>query len=121
MTESLEREGAEDFVRIFVGDTSGPKEFVCFFEDTGETGDLYVSNRRDKKIVRHLQIYVDQGSLGVAEGDVEVVWSSDGTKCGVMIWGEMRGIIDMANGSTKAPLRDRKSPPIIDPKWLEGF
>ncbi len=122
MSSEIHSQGSEDFVRLFVGDTDGPAEYVGFFEDTGETGDLYVSDRKQDKIVQHLQVYVDPGSLEVKEDDVEVFWSSDGSKCGVRIWGGMRGIIDMRKQrSVRAPLWNRLSEPIRDRNWLRGF
>ena len=81
----------EDAPKVFVSDSGGPEEYVCCFEDDGETGYLYVSDRKHKEIVEHLQIYNNSPQLGVKESDVEVVWSGDRTKCGVRIWGGMRG------------------------------
>src|SRR5579864_3411015 len=84
-------------IRVFVGDTEGPDDYAAFFEDDGETGYLYISDRRLKKIVKHLQIY-SKAQISPEEHDVSVVWSSDGTKCGVIIFNGMRGIIDLEKG-----------------------
>ena len=111
-----------DQQKVFVGDTSGPDKYTGFFEDDGETGYLYVSDRRTNEIVRHLQVYNRSAELGVEEKDVQVVWSSDGKKCGVLIWGGMRGIVDLAKGSEgRALVKSRDTPPIDDSDWLEGF
>lgn len=114
---------------VFVADTCGPDEYVAFFEATGgepeeETppgGYLYISDRKDQRIVRHLEIYNRPG-LGIHEDDVEVFWSSDGSKCGVAIWGRMRGIINLADGrEMRAFLTGRHSDAITDHEWLSGF
>jgi len=115
-----------DPVKIFVPNVSAPKEYEAFFEDTvgdKETppgGFLYIKERKTGKIVQHLQIY--NLPLEVKEDDIEVFWSSNEKKCGVSIWGRMRGIINLANGSElAAPVVSRDSPAIDDPEWLEGF
>jgi hypothetical protein len=115
-------ESENEDAKVFVGDTTGPDEFVGFFEDDGETGYLYVSDRRSNEIVKHLQIYQDSTKLAVREEDVKVVWSKDGTKCGVLIWGGMRGIIDLKkNLEGRIMLNARNAPAIDDPEWLRGF
>jgi len=111
-----------DEVKVFVGDQTGPEDYTGFFEDDGETGYLYVSDRKRNEVIRHLQIYINSGELGVEEKDVEVVWSKDGTKCGVSIWGGMRGIIDLSKKREgRAFVESRGTPPIDDSEWLEGF
>ena len=109
-------------MKVFVADDSGPEEYAGFFEDDGQTGYLYVSDRSKRTIIKHLQIYTNSSQLNVAEGDVRVVWSNDGKKCGVRIWGELRGIIDIAKGiEGRAFVESRQSSPIRDPEWLRGF
>lgn len=112
----------EDDVRLFVGDVSGPEDYTGFFEDDGETGYLYVSDQRSKQIAKHLLIYDDAQAINPRPEDVTVVWSRDGSKCGVKIFNEMRGIIDIRNDiEGRAKMTDRDSPPINDPDWLQGF
>lgn len=111
-----------DEAKVFVGDSTGPDEYACFFEDDGESGYLYVSDRRKNEIIRHLQIYTNSAALGVRDADVQVVWSSDGKKCGVLIWGGMRGVIDLEKGREgRVLLESRATPPIGDSEWLSGF
>jgi len=108
--------------RVFVSDEGGPEEYVAFFEDDGATGYLYVSDRRKRAVVRCLQIYANSNTLQVEEQDVRVVWSVDGSKVGVRIFGGMRGIIDIArNVEGRALLENRQSHPISDEEWLRGF
>ena len=119
---SADEPGQDDHVKVFVADDRGPEEYVGFFEDDGETGYLYVSDRSERTIVRHLQIYANSAQLNVTEDDVSVVWSNDLKKCGVLIWGEMRGIIDISGGTEhRTFVENRVSPPIRDRVWLKGF
>lgn len=112
----------ENGVKVFVADESGPEEYVGFFEDDGETGYLYVSDCKKNRIVQHLQIYVNSAELGVEEKDVRVVWSKNGKKCGVLIWGGMRGIIDLgSHREGRVFVEGRDTAPIDDAEWLEGF
>lgn len=111
-----------EHVKVFVSDEHGPEEFVGFFEDDGETGYLYVSDRKRGEIVKHLQIYNNSQALCVDAKDVHVVWSGDGSKCGVLIWGAMRGIIDLVKRKEgRVLVESRDTPPIKDKEWLKGF
>ena len=112
----------EDDAKVFVSDEGGPDAYVGFFEDDGSTGYLYISDRRKREVVEHLQIYTDSPGLNVDEKDVRVIWSHDGTKCAVVIWGGIRGVIDLANSKQgRAFMDSRNTPPISDMEWLAGF
>jgi hypothetical protein len=96
--------------------------FFGVFEDDGETGYLYLYELDGNGIVRHLHIYDRSPKLMVQEQDVRVVWSADFTKVGVLIWGKMRGIIDLASGQEgRVWLESRETPGIDDAEWLKGF
>jgi hypothetical protein len=91
------------------------------FEDDGDTGYLYLYNE-NRGVVRHLHVYSRNARLNVTESDVYVCWSTDGNKCGVVILGKMRGIIDV-NMKTEGRvfMETNQSPGIGDEDWLEGF
>jgi hypothetical protein len=115
-------EFTKDDIQVFVSDTEGPDKFVGFFEDDGVTGYLYVSDRSSNEIIKHLQIYRDSAKLDIREEDVKVQWSKDGTKCGVLIWGGMRGIIDLKNNiEGRILVTEKRTPEIKDKEWLSGF
>jgi hypothetical protein len=58
----------------------------------------------------------------IKERDIQILWSRDGTKCAVAIWGRMRGVIDLANNrQVAAPMNNPASPAIADPDWLRSF
>ena len=118
----------DDPVNVFLEDTSGPERYAAVFEATSGSKEgappgayLYVFDRRVQEIVRHVEISREP-LLTLKENDARIFWSSDGTKCGVSIWGRMRGIINLSTAQTKsAPLQDQRSPAITDSEWLRGF
>jgi len=109
----------------FIVDKEGPQGLFAVFEDDGETGFLYVydpSKEENNKIIKHVQIYNASKKLKLKEEDVIVTWSNDGDKCGVIILGGLRGIIDLKNnreGRIFMEERDKKT--ISDKEWLSGF
>lgn len=106
----------------FIVHAVGPEEQTAVFEDEGETGYLYLYSSREQAVVRYLHIYDRSNKLPVSRDDVQVAWSQDGAKCGVLIWGKMRGIIDVASDREgRVWLESRDTPGIGDREWLEGF
>lgn len=106
----------------FVVYAGGPPLLFGIFEDDGDTGYLYVLDRVEQKILQRLQIYDDARRLSVSSEDVQVTWSEGGSKCGVLIWNEMRGIIDLAGKREgRVKLESRGTRGIADSEWLKGF
>jgi len=106
----------------FVCDARGPDFQFAVFEDDGTTGYLYLYVSDKNRVLQHLHIYDRSSELLVAKEDVEVVWSEMYNKCGVAIWGKMRGIIDVRTGQEgRVWLQNRETPGIGDVEWLSGF
>jgi hypothetical protein len=106
----------------FVTETEGPKGTFGVFEDDGETGYLYLYQPDGLGITRHLHIYDRSPRLNVQQDDVKVLWSDDHSKVGVLIWGKMRGIIDLTSGREgRVWLECPESPGVSDDEWLNGF
>lgn len=106
----------------FIIEAVGPDGVFGVFEDDGDTGYLYVYEPNKSSILQNLHIYNRSTEVDVQEKDVFVIWSADETKCGVVVWGQMRGIINLAGGrSFRMPLRSRGSPGVTDAEWLKGF
>ena len=106
----------------FMKETEEPPGTFGVFEDDGNTGYLYLYEPNGRGVVRHLHIYDKSPRLNVTEDDVVVVWSQDRSKFGVLIWGRMRGIIDIASGREgRVWLENRETPGISDEEWMRGF
>ncbi len=111
-----------DAENSFVVEQPGPSGIFGVFEDDGETGYLYLYEPDGREVFRHLHIYDRTADVQVAESDVSVIWSEDHTKVGVIIWGKMRGIIDLSKPREgRVWLENRTTPGIGDESWLEGF
>jgi len=101
-------------------DSNGKRAAV--FEDDGETGYLYVYSVSAAVVQAHAHVYDRSDALQIAKDSVDVLWSTDESKCGVRIWGQMRGIIDLRKRREgRAWLENRDTPGINDPEWLRGF
>jgi hypothetical protein len=117
-----------DGVILSVEDSSGPEGYSAVFEatdgseeDTPAGGFLYVYDVKGGAIVRHLEIYKSPAHE-IKDSDIRLFWSRDNTKCGVAIWGRMRGIIDIIrNQQVAVPMENPASPAVTDPEWLRGF
>jgi len=95
---------------------------VGFFEDDVDTGYLYVYDTATKSVVKDLQVYTRVPHLGVLRNDIEILWSGDGEKCAVAIWGGIRGIIDLRRDlEGRILLESQDTPSIVDPDWISGF
>jgi len=73
-------------------------------------------------VMQDLQIYIRSERFHVHGQDMRLAWSEDETKCGVIIWDKICGIIDwVKNEGGGVKLEDRNTPGIDDQQWLEGF
>ncbi len=112
----LQPDGEEFIVAV------GSENRVAFFEHDGLTGYLYVFDVTADEVTHYLQVYTCVEKVKVRESEVQVVWSTDSTKCGVVIWNRMRGIIDIAKNLTgRGSISSRNSPGVNDAEWLRGF
>jgi hypothetical protein len=101
-------------------DSNGKRAAV--FEDEGETGYLYIYSIATAAVQTYVHVYDRNDALQIAKDSVDVLWSTDESKCGVRIWGQMRGIIDLRmRKEGRAWLENRDSPGISDTEWLRGF
>ena len=106
----------------FVIEAAGPAGVFGIFEDDGETGYLYLYEPGGREVFQHLHIYDRGPELTVQEEDVRVIWSEDLSKVGVLIWGKIRGIVNLATGQEgRVWLENRNTPGIGDADWLKGF
>ncbi|MBV8757058.1 MAG: DUF2251 domain-containing protein [Deltaproteobacteria bacterium] len=105
----------------FVVEGPGRSSLVAVFEDDGETGFLYVYDCAADKVTTHLHVYDRSPSLVVNEDDVFVTWTSDFSRCGVVIWGEMMGVIDVRTDKRWVTRAVSNGMPGLEGDALEGF
>ena len=105
----------------FILNSNGPDKSRAIFEDDGATGYLYLYDLEEEKVLRHLHIYDRSENLNISPQDIQLMWSNNGKKCGVVIWKKMRGIIDQEDGEGRVWMENRDTPGIEDQKWLSGF
>jgi hypothetical protein len=94
---------------LFFASPSPSSQFSCVFEDDGEAAYFYAYERSPgASILDAVHIYnvasvTDEGR----DSEVEVRWSSDGLKSGLLINGQLHAIIDfesqVAYGRTNFP------------------
>ena len=105
----------------FTISANGPDNLHAVFEDSNETGWLYIYDSLLKCVLKATHVY-NRSNANVDAEDVDVGWSIDGDVCGVAVWGEMRAFLGI-----KREIEMRK--PITDPdargfhasEWPEGF
>lgn len=106
----------------FVVTGNGPGSLVAFFEDDGATGYLYLFDDAKGAIIRALWVYNRSPTWEIVEDDVFITWSTDLTKCGVVIWQQMRAVMDVTTGAEHAvPITSRDTPGLTEARWLDGF
>jgi hypothetical protein len=107
---------------LFIDVEGPPGLFAVFEEDAERGGYQYLYQPDGAGIIRHLKIYDLTLRPLPDEDEIEVMWSSDQKKCGVAIWGRMRGVMDVVHGEDMSILLENKqSPAIVAPEWLTGF
>jgi hypothetical protein len=98
------------------------RKHAVIFEEEGETGYLYLYSADLSKIKQHVHIYDKNSALSIAKDDLYVLWSTDESKCAVVIWGQVFGIIDLrSNKEGRVWLERNGTLGTDDPSWLKGF
>lgn len=97
---------------------TGIDGYDAFFEQDDATGYLYLSDQTG--ILHHLHIYNRKPSFTVTEKDVQVIWTDRGDRCGVVIFGKLRGVIGI-NGDMYRPAYVMESDGVEKPEWRRGF
>jgi hypothetical protein len=114
--------GRQKLTSEFGIEAAGRQGLFGVFEDDGDTGYLYLYEPGGREVFGHLHVYDRNPNLPVQEGDVRVLWSDDLSKVGVLIWGKMRGIVNVVTGQEgRVWLENRNTPGIGDTEWLKGF
>jgi len=100
----------------------GPSGLFGVFEDDGDTGYLYLYEPANRGVIDHLQIYGPESVSRAEKAQVSVVWSDQGTKCAVMIWGGIQAIIDLeSDRRIRCDPLGRDGVGIDRADWIGGF
>src|SRR6185369_7617778 len=103
-------------------EAEGPDGLWAIFSVDDEAGYFYVYKSENQEVLAQIRIYRDEQKFSIHESDVRVMWSNDLNKCGIVIWGKMRGIIRLDNRREICPpFESHDSPGINDTEDLMGF
>lgn len=118
---ALEEQNERAAVTDLTLETEGPDGLFAVFQEDEGAGYFFVYKPEKQGVLAQIRIYETGLKARVRESDVQLMWSSDQTKCGIAVWGQMRGIINVAScEEICVPLEsDRRG--ITDPEWLRGF
>jgi hypothetical protein len=106
---------------ILMLEEQGPAGYFAVFEQDEGAGYFFVYKPEKQEVLSQIRIYESGSNLSVKESDIKLMWSSDQTKCGIAVWGRMRGIINIESGKeTSAPLEGGLRG-ISDLESLKGF
>jgi hypothetical protein len=97
---------------------TGINGYNAVFEQDDATGYFYLSDKTG--VLYDLHIYNRKPAFSVAEQDVQVIWTDSGDRCGVVIFGKLRGVIGI-NGDMCRPAYTMESDGIVKPEWRRGF
>ena len=101
--------------RFLVTELDSHGERAAVFEDDGETGYLYVYSVAAAAVQTHVHVYDRGEALQIEKDRVDVLWSTDESKCAVRIWEQIRGIIDLRmRREGRSWLESRNTPGISD-------
>jgi hypothetical protein len=103
-------------------EAEGPTGIFAIFSEDAGAGYFCVYQSQPGEVLAQVRIYDSTAKFSVSSGDLQVLWSSDHKKCGVVIWGRMRAVIEAGTWrSFCPPFEKRDEPGVSDPEWLSGF
>lgn len=106
----------------FLVSSKGPGALYGVFENSLDSGYLYVFESEDSRVVGWVRVHSASPEINLSPEDVAVVWTDEGDRVGVVIDGGLRAIIDIAaNHRVHTPMRSRATEPIRHVGWLRGF
>jgi hypothetical protein len=90
-------------MELFIEGPAGPPKYAAFFEASDGGSDaptgsyLYVSSLNDDRILWHACVS-ESIEPGLEESSIQISWSRDWKKCGVVVGGHMRAVINLSTG-----------------------
>jgi len=118
----LEEQGQRPAITDLMLESQGPDGLFAIFSEDEGAGYFYVYKPETQEVLAQICIYESGHEIHPDESDVQVMWSADLKKCGVVLWGKMRGVIDIAcMREAGIQLTGRDGPSITDTEELAGF
>lgn len=104
----------------FIHECQGPNGVFGVFEDAVDTGWLYLYSATELRILNSTRVY-NRCNVTVDADDVDLVWSSDLTTCGVAIWAQMRAFLGIDGTELRRPVLSKETPGFQHREWPIGF
>ncbi len=100
----------------------GPKNIAgIFHEDAGE-GFFFLYDTAGAEVLRQVRVYERPTTPELISQQVEVLWSSDEQKSGLLLWGRMRALLALAETEREVVYATEKpEDPAIDSATLADF
>ena len=118
-----ENDGALDSEAVsnFMLYAPGPEGFFAVFEDSDDTGWLYLYSVKQRAILKCTHIY-NRANVVVEADVVDIGWAADGSACGLAVWGEFRAFLGVSNDlEMRKPVMDAEEHGIPAVDWPAGF
>jgi hypothetical protein len=117
----LERAPLGEDASNFMLYAPGPEGFFAVFEDSDDTGWLYLYSVKQRAILKCTHIY-NRANVVVEADVVDIGWAADGSACGLAVWGEFRAFLGVSNDlEMRKPVMDAEEHGIPAVDWPAGF
>jgi len=117
----LERAPLGEDASNFMLYAPGPEGFFAVFEDSDNTGWLYLYGVKQRAILKCTHIY-NRAHVVVEADVVDIGWAADGSACGLAVWGEFRAFLGVSNDlEMRKPVMDAVERGIPPSDWPAGF
>jgi len=102
-------------------EAEGPNGLFAIFQEDEGSGYFVVYDPRKQEVLAQIRIYEANSNDPARASEIEIIWSTDQTKCGVAVRGRMRGIINIKTGQETCIPLESDTAGITAPELLEGF
>jgi hypothetical protein len=99
----------------------GAEGIFAVFEDSDQAGWFYLYGAKQRGILKCAHIY-NRANVLVDEDVVDIGWATDGSACGLAVWGEFRAFLGVSNDlELRKPVMDAEERGIPASAWPAGF
>jgi|SRR5215470_4054720 len=105
----------------FMISAEGQDGLYAVFEDSAETGWLYICDSLSQRILKATHVY-NRSNASVEAKDVDVGWSAEGEVGCVAIWEQMRAFLSVKRSiEMRKPITHAELDGFYASEWPEGF